>query len=532
MVWRRYIAHPLLLALMATVVNLGKPVLIDDTAYLAFARHIATQPLHPYDFEMLWNEQPQPAMTILAPPVLPYWLAVGIAIFGESIPLLKLWLFPFAAIAAFAARSLLRRFAPAHETLGLVLLTLGPSALPFWNLMLDMPALALELASLSLFLHGSNRPRRIPILLQSGLCLALAIETKYSVLALPVILLFWGVAHKQYRAAAIVLTTGLLLIIAMEMCISIASGESHFLHHAWKRSANMNSQASPVTLVLPLFGHLGGVVGWIGFAIWANRRGYRIAVGLLAISVLALLVLPSNWVTIIAPRDAASDPLTVANVLFVVLGVSAMSAVLYPRGSYLLVGWLILEIVAYFVLSPFPAGRRVLGIAYVTILISLQKLPPILSQRARWTIGIALVWGLVFTAIDTCDAWVERDAAQRVVAFADAEHLVGTGYYDGRWGYQYYCERAGLKPYVPGRTILREGDWIAVAERIDGVRVRGIESRETFDREGYRCLVRIVWDDPLPFQTIPSLYGGKTSLALRTKPRLRIAITLVTLPAS
>ena len=58
MVSRRYIAHPLFLALMATVVNLSKPVLVDDTAYLAFARHIATQPLQPYDFEMLWNEQP------------------------------------------------------------------------------------------------------------------------------------------------------------------------------------------------------------------------------------------------------------------------------------------------------------------------------------------------------------------------------------------------------------------------------------------------------------------------------------------
>ncbi len=524
MVWRRYIAHPLMVALMATVVNLGKPVLVDDTAYLAFARHIATQPLHPYDFEMLWNEQPQPAMTILAPPVLPYWLAAGIAIFGESIPLLKLWLFPFVAIAAYAARSLLRRFAPAHETLGLVLLTLGPSALPFWNLMLDMPALALELAPLSLFLHGTNRPRRIPILLLSGLCLALAIETKYSVLALPVIILFWGIAHKQYSATAIVLTTGLMLFIAMEIFIFIASGESHFLHHAWKRSANLNVQTSPMALVLPLFGHLGGAVGWIGFAIWANHRGYHIAEGLLAISILAMVLLPSDWVTIIAPRDAASDPLTIANVLFVVLGVSAMSAVLYRSTSRLLLVWLVLEIVAYFVLSPFPAGRRVLGIAFVMILIAMQKLPPILSQCVRWTIGIALVWGLMFAAIDTHDAWVEHDAAQRVVAFAKGEHLVGTGYFDGRWGYQYYCERAGLKPYIPGRTILHEGDWIAVAEPIDGVRVRGIESREMFDRNGYRRLTVIIWDDALRLQSIPTLYGGKNPLALRTKPRLRIAI--------
>ena len=531
MVSRRYIAHPLFLALMATVVNLSKPVLVDDTAYLAFARHIATQPLQPYDFEMLWNEQPQPAMTILAPPVVPYWFAAGIAIFGESIPLLKLWLFPFVAIAAFAARSLLRRFAPAHETLGLVILTLGPSTLPFWNHMLDMPALGLELASLSLFLHSANRVRRMPILLLSGLCMALAIETKYSVLALPVILLFWGIAHKQYSATAIALTTGLLLFVAMEMFISLASGESHFLHHAWKRSANRNSQTSRVALVLPLFGHLGGAVGWIGFAIWANRRDYRVAVGTLAISALFVLVLPIDWVTIVAPRDTASDPLTIANVLFAVLGVSAMSAVLYRTASHMLVGWLVLEILAYFVLSPFPAGRRVLGVAFVMILIALQNLPPVLSQRARWTIRIALVWGLSFAAIDTFDAWVERDAARCVVDYAKAEHLVGTGYFDGRWGYQYYCERAGLKPYIPGQTILRKGDWIAVAEPIDGVRVRGIESRVTFDRGSYRCLAVIDWDDDLRFQTIPSLYGGKTPLALRMKPRLRIAIYLVILPA-
>ena len=55
----------------------AKPVLVDDPVYLHFARHIAQHPLDPYGFILLWYSAPQPAMEVLCPPVLPYWLALG-----------------------------------------------------------------------------------------------------------------------------------------------------------------------------------------------------------------------------------------------------------------------------------------------------------------------------------------------------------------------------------------------------------------------------------------------------------------------
>ena len=107
----RRFAHPLVFALFLTSTNAVKPVVIDDTAYLLFARQIAQHPLDPYGFELFWYDKPEPAMTILLPPLVPYWLALGIALFGEQLVLLKLWLFPFAALLAYSARFLLRRFA-------------------------------------------------------------------------------------------------------------------------------------------------------------------------------------------------------------------------------------------------------------------------------------------------------------------------------------------------------------------------------------------------------------------------------------
>src|SRR5437868_3901982 len=96
--------NPVVLAALVTLANAAKPVVVDDTAYLAFARQIAARPLDPYGFELFWYSLPEPAMEILAPPVLPYWLAAGIRLFGEHVVLLKLWLFPFPLVLAYAGR--------------------------------------------------------------------------------------------------------------------------------------------------------------------------------------------------------------------------------------------------------------------------------------------------------------------------------------------------------------------------------------------------------------------------------------------
>src|SRR5688572_28305331 len=138
--FRSLLRSPLALAVLVTVANAAKPVTVDDTAYLLFARHIASNPTDPYGFSIFWRSYPEPAMAILCPPVVPYWLASGLRLFGESPVLLKLWLFPFVYALAWALRALLARFARGCEDFALPLLLLSPAVLPAVNLMLDIPA--------------------------------------------------------------------------------------------------------------------------------------------------------------------------------------------------------------------------------------------------------------------------------------------------------------------------------------------------------------------------------------------------------
>ena len=92
-------------------------------------------------------------------PVLPYWLAGAMALFGDSPVAWKLSLLPFALALtgslALPARPL--RAAARHPVL--FTLALGPTLLPDFSLMLDVPAAALGLLGFALFVRACERER-------------------------------------------------------------------------------------------------------------------------------------------------------------------------------------------------------------------------------------------------------------------------------------------------------------------------------------------------------------------------------------
>ena len=108
---------------------------------------------------MMQYNRPVPANHALAPPVIPYWWAAGIQLFGMHPWAWKLWLFPFCLLFVMAFDALLRRFAPAVAGPMLIMTVLSPVFLPSLNLMMDIPALALGLSAVALFFAPASAPR-------------------------------------------------------------------------------------------------------------------------------------------------------------------------------------------------------------------------------------------------------------------------------------------------------------------------------------------------------------------------------------
>jgi 4-amino-4-deoxy-L-arabinose transferase-like glycosyltransferase len=168
-----------------------KPLTIDDAGFHAFAAQIARHPLDPFGFLFMGVN---PAMQTLAPLLLPYWLAGALRLLGEQPWLWKLSLLPFALLLAFALHALLRRFARGLELPLTAMLLLSPTFLPAWNLMADLPALALSTAALAAYLRAADRASW-PLAALAGALAGLGMLAKYTGFVTPAVVLLHGALY-------------------------------------------------------------------------------------------------------------------------------------------------------------------------------------------------------------------------------------------------------------------------------------------------------------------------------------------------
>lgn len=569
---------PLICAAVLTLADVAKPVVVDDPAYLFFARQIVANPARMYgpsvpELTFHWYQHPIPAFEVLCPPVVPYWLALGMSLFGESVPLLKLWMFPFAWLFARSVDRLLRWVSPpgsseAARSLMVLAAVLSPVFLPALNLMLDIPAMALGLAGVAVFVGGLPAPRWWRGVL-SGLLIGLAMQTKYSTLLMPAV-----VAMTVFGYGLRVVLPGIFCAVAVaavfvgwEVYIDGVYGQSHFVFHSgdqfressalpvdatWRqRTAEKLSllYEEKVKLTGPLFGLLGllapGLVmlAWLALGL-ARRWLLVLGIGFLAFGAVGLMALPVEYqIYTRSPAPAEYPRLTFTSILCTVWSTSLVFALvgilarLHVRGwsggrprlrfdpvAVVLTVWLLLEVLGFFMLTPFAASRRVMGLIVVFSLLIARLLSTTVrteeSLRTMRTLTVAgLVWSSLFAVTDIVDARIEKVVPERVARSVRAVDPGATVWFCGHWGVQYYAERAGLKMIDPDASELAVGDFLALptGERPDAQRI-------LLPPDAVRLVGRIDETAFWPLKTIGYFYGGGTPLAPHEGPRVSVEI--------
>ena len=537
MSWRDR-AFVLLLAVALTLSNAVKPAVVDDTAYLEFARHLSANPTDPYGFRLFWYDRPEPAMHVLLPPVLPYWVAGGMRLGGENLSLLKLWLFPFAWVLAAAVYTLMKRFAPAAAArVGATVFVLSPAVLPLFNVMLDVPALALGLAGLAAFFRGCDR-RQVGWVVFAGLLVGLAMQTKYSMLVAPMVLAWYGLLHRRWTNTLIAIGIAAGLFAGWEWYVHQKYGESHFLFHLRNTSGTKefaDQLAEKIGLVRPLLAHLGLLA--VGIAFWASAAaGFSRAARWAAAGVFAVFV-----GLVVAPFEGYGDH--TRELLFAVAGVSvfvtlAVLAWRLMRGTdtepidlAFLVGWVAIESMACVALTPFAAARRVMGVSAAAAVLAAVGVARFGGPRGPAVAAVGL--GVAVAALDWYDAFPEKDLAERAAEVARPGDG-GTVWFHGHWAFQFYCTRAGMMAVVPGESVLQAGDRLVYPLPPDGLdetdfyRPHHGWAALRIDPSRTELLTVLTWDDPVPLTTLPSLYGGGLPLRGRNGPRMRVGVYRVT----
>lgn len=532
---------------MVTLANVAKPVTVDDTAYLLFARHISENPTDPYGFTIFWWAQPDPAMEVLCPPVVPYWLALGVGLFGEHVGLLKVWLFPFVFLLAWALNALLVRFARGAERLTLPVLMLSPAVLPTVNLMLDVPAVALGLVSVELFIRGTER-RSWPLAALAGCVAGLAMQTKYSAFVAPAVIAWYGLTHRRFGSAALAAGVCVAVFAGWELLLVSKYGQSHFAFHAGASGSGgfRKFVEEKLDLLPPLAGYLGCLAAAPGLLALSALRVPRAWLAGLTLVWCAGFVLvatfPRSWTMIAPDVSAVSAYWSVSGLVWFVAVACGACALLFRvwKGlsvranpeTVFLVGWLAIEVVAALGLTPFSAARRVIGVSLVMGLVAargvsrLSRAAPA-RQVPNWVAAVGIGAGVLVGATDVWDAHPEKLCAEEAALQTRARDPGAAVWYVGHWGFQYYCERAGMRPLIAGVTVAREGDLLVIPlyppddgfpRPYAGFEVRHPPAWVATDIGGVEA------DDWLSAKTVPNFYGGADPIAGRDHPRLRVRV--------
>ena len=450
------------LSLLLVALNALKPLTTDDAIYLEFAQHLARHPLAPYGGTSIAVGKEASQFLILAPLVLPYWLALGIALFGDGELALKLWLFPIALVLVWAILRLARRFALGCELPATLVAAFSPTVLAGLNLMLDVPALALGLAAIELFFVAMDRGA-IAGAAAAGLLAGLAMQTKYSAVTVPAAMLLASALRGRIGFGIVASVAAAAFFLAWEGFILAMHGQSQFLDQMLARLP-ATSQSRSMHHLYILFGEIAPALILLGLA--ALGASLRVVLAAAAV-LLAMIAFSAFGLRAFALPGAAGAALWLLTGLAAYRLVRARegdAGVLERGDTWFLIGWLLIELLAGYLLSPYPAARRLIGILFVVTLI-LFRLAAEAVARARpardgmrVAVAFAVVFGLAVQALEIVTYSDQRAAAAEAARWSKVNAPGARAWFWGAGTFNHYARLAGIGFADPGKTALRPGD--------------------------------------------------------------------------
>ncbi|MEO6595163.1 MAG: hypothetical protein ABIP94_10465 [Planctomycetota bacterium] len=518
-----------LVALVINLVNLWEPLTVDDVCHHYYAAQVAKEPLRPFEFEVPWHQQPQPAWNVMVAPVNSYYWAPAIVLFGDSPVMWHLWYLPVQWLFCLSLLALLRRFVGRHAVPILAAIALGPSVLPGVNLMLEVPMLALGLAGVEVFMRAVDRGS-LSLALAAGLLQGLAVQTKYSALGLLGLWILAAMMHRRLRELVVGVVVAGALAGGIEALIAWShGGGSYFM-----QQVELTQHRDWAHLIRGMFMQVGGLgVPVALLALYAMRvpRWVFAGVGVLYVAAFAVVaIVPNDDARSLG--DGALDSvaylcLSLATWVSVVLllwrvgGVVAVRAwrrcQLTPahRVRLLLCGWALAHIASSFVVSPFPAARR--SMMVVTALMFTAGWLAARSRRhqsgVKWICGLSVLLGLFYEGVDHLEGRACVASARDASAYVKAANPDAKAYFTGGWGFEFYAPRNGLLPFNKGLVQVHKGDFVVVGS-IDGSEQCWFEPTDKLE-----YVHEVSHGDFVPYSLLFHYYSGLRPLDSQSGPR-------------
>lgn len=472
---------PLAIALALTVICLApflnKPVHLDDTMQVMIARHIVQHPLDYYGLPINWYGHLEPVYAIHThPPLVPFYLALTGIVLGFSEIALHAGYLPVAMAFIAGTYILAGRLCRNPLLAALAALATPVTMVSSTNLIMDLHLSTFFTLALALWVVGIEDDRR-GVLAASGVFMGLALLCKYfGATTVPLAIVYALMRKKRMASWVLVLTIPVLMFGAEQIInyeiygrstMTNAVGLVKSAHHGMgapliQRLANGISFAGGCFVPAALFWTLG-----------RTGRGLAKVVlsGLALAVVIALLGVPRVWTTFGGENLPAMSVLQC--IVFILAGVFIGGLILEEIRAdrspvtVLLALWLLGTFVYAAALNWSVTARAFLPAVPAVSILAVRNLER--RAPAGWTGWKRIVYapvllsGILAFYIGWADyQWAAsaKSAAEKFVAQRSA--IKGELYFQGHWGWQYYMEQAGIKPFDSEDTKLKPGDCVVI----------------------------------------------------------------------
>jgi hypothetical protein len=423
----------------------------------------------------------------------------------------------------------------------------------------------MSLFALHLFLRACDEDDFTRAVL-AGFLAGVAIETKYTGFVAVSAMVFAGALFRRWRLVPAAMLTTAQVFVSWELLTAMLYDHSHFFNCASGQTiaAAEGGLVGKVMAVivekqvfLPvLFTLVGGVspaLILLGLAaLDCGRRCLGLAAGVLFFGILAIAF---DYAQVASRLQACLEMLSngirfswdfkLSDAIFLFCGLAQFSLLVaiiwrliqaplpraasaqarmlsHRRVTMFLVLWLVMEILGYFMMTPFPAVRRVLGITVVASLLTGRLIATTCHTDSARRNLLVVLWGGIFLGLAYFTLDFANARAQQVAANEAADWIQQRGgarvWYAGHWGFQYYAEHRGMMPLFVGSETVQPGDYLAIPDKPHNQQAIELDLRKVVEEH------QVIVEDMIPLSTVPNFYGGTSALEHHDGPRMVVRI--------
>jgi 4-amino-4-deoxy-L-arabinose transferase-like glycosyltransferase len=447
----------------------GKAVHLDDPLFIWAARQMQTRWWDPYGFDVNWYGWSMPMFEVTKnPPLASAYLALIISLFGEHEVWLHLAFLVPAIAAVLGTYTLAQRTCAFPFHTALALLAMPVFLISSTTLMCDVLMLAFWIWAVVFWIRGLDT-QRASLLALAGLLAGLSVLTKYFGIALVPLLFAYSVARNRGRDWRSLLW--LLIPIAFAGIFEWATRAFYghgllseaFGYTQENRTSSRGAFGIKALAALSFTGGCSAIVPICGPFLARFRTWVWGILGALILAVVLwrfpLVSNPSRQFTLGFAAQWSLFLLAGAAVL--ALPISEMKRRRTPE-SWLLLLW-VFGTLGFCVVNWTVNGRSILPMAPALAILLLRQIENRggLKRSFIWCAGVGVALSLV---VAFADYRLAESARAAVKEFAQRVETLpkGTIWFQGHWGFQYYAQAHGWRPFESERSRPQSGDLIVL----------------------------------------------------------------------